>query len=267
MPGATYRVQLRSEFDFDDLVAIVPYLAELGITHVYCSPYLRAIPGSAHGYDVVDHTSINPELGGPEGHRRMCAALAEHGMSHLLDVVPNHMAIGGRASMWWWDLLRNGPASQYARFFDVDWDPPEPRLKGKILMPVLGDQYGRVLEAGDLTLERDGDEVIVRYFEHEAPIAPGSIENLPGAPGDLDDAIDLINSEPALLHALLEQQNYRLARWRTDLELNYRRFFDINELVALRIDESEVFDLVHSLPLKLIEEGRLAGMRIDHVDG
>jgi (1->4)-alpha-D-glucan 1-alpha-D-glucosylmutase len=266
-PGATYRVQLRPDFDFDDLVEVVPYLAELGITHVYCSPYLRAAPGSTHGYDVVDHTSINPELGGPEGHERMCAALAEHGMSHILDVVPNHMAIGGRASMWWWDLLRNGPASKYARFFDVDWDPPEPRLKGKILMPVLGDQYGRVLEAGGLKLERDGDEVIVRYVDHEAPIAPGSIENIPGAPDDLDDAIELINSEPALLHALLEQQNYRLARWRTDLELNYRRFFDINELVALRMEESEVFDLVHSLPLELLDDGRLAGMRIDHVDG
>jgi (1->4)-alpha-D-glucan 1-alpha-D-glucosylmutase len=267
VPGATYRIQLRREFGFGELVEIVPFLADLGITHVYCSPYLRAVPGSAHGYDVVDHTAINPELGGAEGHERMCDALASHGMSHILDVVPNHMAIGGRASMWWWDLLRNGPASRYARFFDVDWDPPEPRLKGKILIPILEDHYGRVLEAGGLSLERDGDEVVVRYFDHEAPIAPGSIENLLGAPDDLDEAIGLVNSEPALLNALLEQQNYRLARWRTDLELNYRRFFDINELVALRVEESEVFDLVHSLPLRLVEEGRVGGLRIDHVDG
>ena len=266
-PGATYRIQLRSGFGFGELAEIVPYLRDLGITLVYCSPYLRAMPNSAHGYDVVDHTAINPELGGVEGHARMCAALAAASMSHILDIVPNHMAIGGRASKWWWDVLRNGPQSAYARFFDIDWDPPEPRLKNKILVPILSDQYGRVLEAGDLTLERDGDDLLIRYYDNEVPVAPGSIESLPGAPADPDEAIDHINSEPALLHALLDRQHYRLALWHTDLELNYRRFFDINELVALRMEEPGVFDLVHSLPLSLMAEGHLAGLRIDHVDG
>lgn len=266
-PTATYRVQLGPAFDFDDLALIVPYLEELGITHVYCSPYLQAMPGSTHGYDVVDHTSINSELGGTEAHSRMCEALAAHGMSHILDVVPNHMAIGGRASNWWWDVLKNGPQSPCARFFDVDWDPPEPRLKNKILVPILADQYGRVLEAGELSLQSEGDQILVRYHDNEVPVAPGSIESLPGAPADRNDAIDLINSEPALLHALLEQQHYRLAFWRTDLELNYRRFFDIDDLVALRMEEPGVFDLIHSVPLALIQEGRLAGVRIDHVDG
>jgi (1->4)-alpha-D-glucan 1-alpha-D-glucosylmutase len=220
-PGATYRIQLRSGFGFGELAEIVPYLRDLGITHVYCSPYLRAMPNSAHGYDVVDHTAINPEHGGVEGHARMCGALAAASMSHILDIVPNHMAIGGRASKWWWDVLRNGPQSAYARFFDIDWDPPEPRLKNKILVPILSDQYGRVLEAGDLTLERDGDDLLVRYYDNEVPVAPGSIESLPGAPADPDEAIDHINSEPALLHALLDRQHYRLALWHTDLELNY----------------------------------------------
>jgi (1->4)-alpha-D-glucan 1-alpha-D-glucosylmutase len=266
-PGATYRVQLRAGFGFDELAEIVPYLRDLGITHVHCSPYLRARPNSPHGYDVVDHTVADPELGGTEGLARMCAALEEASMSHILDIVPNHMAIGGRASKWWWEVLRDGPQSAYARFFDIDWDPPDRRLRDKILVPILADHYGRVLEAGELMLQRDGDDVFVRYYDNEVPVAPGSIESLPGAPADPDEAIELINSEPALLHALLDRQHYRLALWHTDLELNYRRFFDINELVALRMEEPGVFELVHSLPLSLIDEGHLTGMRIDHVDG
>jgi (1->4)-alpha-D-glucan 1-alpha-D-glucosylmutase len=267
VPSATYRVQLHGAFTLDDAGQIADYLNELGITYIYCSSYLQAAPGSRHGYDVVDHTRINDELGGPAAHRRMSAVLAGLGMGHILDIVPNHMAIAGRRSAWWWDLLKNGPASNYARFFDIDWDPPERGLAGKILVPVLGDQYGRVLEAGELEVTRDEEEVLVRYHQHEVPIAPGSIDVLPGAPDDTDEAIAHVNSDPALLHTLLESQHYRLAYWRTDLELNYRRFFDINELVALRMEEPEVFDHVHALPLELIDDGELDGLRIDHVDG
>ena len=266
-PTATYRVQLHSGFTLDDVADVADYLNELGVSHIYCSPYLQAAPGSKHGYDVVDHTRINDELGGAAAHRRMASILAGLGMGHILDIVPNHMAIAGRKSAWWWDVLKHGPASKYARFFDIDWDPPERRLAGKILVPVLGDQYGRVLESGEIEVARDEAEAFVRYHEHEVPISPGSIERLPGAPADIDDAIAHVNSDPALLHTLLESQHYRLAFWRTDLELNYRRFFDINELVALRMEEPEVFDNVHELALQLIEDEELDGLRIDHVDG
>lgn len=267
VPNATYRVQLHAGFTLDDAGQIADYLRDLGISHIYCSPYLQAAPGSKHGYDVVDHTRINDELGGRAAHRRLSAVLSSLGMGHILDIVPNHMAIAGRRSAWWWDLLKHGPASTYARFFDIDWDPPERRLAGKILVPILGDQYGRVLESGEIEVARDEDETFVRYHDHEVPIAPGSIDVLPGTPSDTDEAIAHVNSDPALLHPLLESQHYRLAYWRTDLELNYRRFFDINELVALRMEEPEVFDHVHALVLDLIEDGELDGLRIDHVDG
>jgi (1->4)-alpha-D-glucan 1-alpha-D-glucosylmutase len=264
---ATYRVQLQPEFTFDDLAGIVDYLDSLGISHVYCSPYLQAKPGSPHGYDVVDHTSLNQELGGNAAHERMCATLTRHGMGHIYDVVPNHMATAGRLSVWWWDVLKNGPSSSYARYFDIDWDPPERRLRNKILVPILGDHYGRVLEAGDIRLALVDDEIVVRYEDLEVPVAPGSIDQIPGAPSDLVEAIDFVNSEPALLHALLEAQNYRLAFWRTDLELNYRRFFDIDDLAALRVEEPDVFEHVHSVALGLVDEGKIEGLRIDHVDG
>jgi (1->4)-alpha-D-glucan 1-alpha-D-glucosylmutase len=259
---ATYRVQLNHAFDLDAAADRVSYLAELGISHLYCSPYLQAAPGSQHGYDVVDHTSVNAELGGMDALERLAEELAARDMGHILDVIPNHMAIGSRASKWWWDVLKNGPDSSYARFFDIDWDPPDRRLSGKILVPILGDHYGRVLEAGELELAEADGELVVRYFDHEAPIAPGSLEQLPG-----EGSVERINSEPALLHSVLENQHFRLSYWRTDLELNYRRFFDINDLVALRVEEPEVFEHVHALALDLVDRGLLDGLRIDHVDG
>ena len=267
IPNATYRIQLHSGFTLDDVAQVADYLHDLGISHIYCSPFLQAAPGSKHGYDVVDHTRINEELGGLAAHRRMSDVLARLSMGHILDIVPNHMAIAGRRSAWWWDVLKNGPASSFARFFDIDWDPPERRLAEKILVPILGDHYGRVLEGGEIEVARDEEEIFVRYHKHEVPLAPGSIDVLPGARADPNDSIDHINSDPALLHSLLESQHYRLAYWRTDLELNYRRFSDINDLVALRMEESEVFDHVHALALQLIEDGELDGLRIDHVDG
>lgn len=266
MIRATYRLQLRTEFGFDAAAAVVPYLARLGVSHVYCSPYLQAAPGSAHGYDVVDHTKISDDLGGPGAHERFVAALEGHGMGHILDVVPNHMAVAGRANQAWWDVLKNGRDSTFARFFDIDWDPPDARLAGKILLPALGDQYGRVLEAGHLGLAYEDGEAVVTYSGDRFPVAPGSIETFLGG-GSQEETAARIAEDPALLHSLLEAQHYRLAYWRSDLELNYRRFFDINELVALRMEEPEVFAHVHSVPFRLIREGKLDGLRIDHVDG
>ena len=253
---ATYRVQLHKDFGFEAAAAIVPYLASLGISHLYCSPYLQARPGSTHGYDVVDQSTISDELGGDEAHRRMCEELDAHGMSHVLDVVPNHMTVTDRANRWWWDVLKRGPNSSYATYFDIDWDPPEDKLARKILVPILGDYYGRVLRGGDLLIEREGDEFVVRYFEHVLPVAPDSVD--PGAD----------TADPEVLHEILERQHYQLAFWRSaGHELNYRRFFSINDLAALRMDNPDVFDRVHELVLELVREGRLEGLRIDHIDG
>lgn len=256
---ATYRLQLHKDFGFEAATEIVPYLARLGISHLYCSPYLQARPGSTHGYDVVDQSKISDELGGADAHRRMCEELARHGMSHILDVVPNHMTVTDRANGWWWDVLKNGPESHFAPYFDIDWDPPEDKLRRTLLVPILGDHYGRVLRSGDIKLEREGDEAVVRYFEHVLPTAPGSID-------DVDPA--RANEDPDLLHTILEKQHYRLAFWRSaGQELNYRRFFSINDLAALRMDNPDVFDRVHALVLELVRTGVLDGLRIDHIDG
>ena len=255
---ATYRIQLQASFGFDDAAGIAGYLAELGISHLYCSPYLKAAAGSAHGYDVVDHSELNPELGGDAGHARMCESLEAAGMSHIVDIVPNHMAVDA-ANRWWWDILRNGTTSRFAGYFDVDWDPPEAALRRKIFVPVLGDHYGRVLDAGDLSVDDSRDEPVVRYFEHVLPLAPGTLGR---------HSAEEINSDAHLLHEVLERQHYRLAYWRAgDQDLNYRRFFDIKSLAALRIEKPEVFGEVHRLVLELLEATNLDGLRIDHIDG
>ncbi|HWC11852.1 MAG TPA: malto-oligosyltrehalose synthase [Acidimicrobiales bacterium] len=173
-PRATYRVQLHAGFGFDDVAAIAPYLAALGVSHVYCSPYLQAARGSTHGYDVVDHRRLNAELGGEEAHRRMTAALAAAGLSTVLDIVPNHMATAGQDNAWWWDVLENGPSSRYADAFDVDWPSADPDGPG-MLLPVLGDHYGRILEAGELRVTREGARFVIRYHDHGAPVAPRSL--------------------------------------------------------------------------------------------
>ena len=174
IPRATYRVQLHRDFTFADLTALVPYLAALGISHVYCSPYLRARPGSRHGYDIVDHRMLNPEIGSAVDFAQLVAELARHGMSHLCDIVPNHMAIMGEDNAWWMDVLENGRASAYADYFDIDWTPQDPVLAGKVLVPVLGDAYAKVLERGELklTFESDTGTFAVRYFEHRFPLDP-----------------------------------------------------------------------------------------------
>jgi (1->4)-alpha-D-glucan 1-alpha-D-glucosylmutase len=246
-PRATYRVQLTPSFRFEDAAAIVDYLRDLGVSHLYASPYLQAAPGSTHGYDVVDHHRVNEELGGEDGHKALCEALAAAGLGQVLDIVPNHMAIGTPRNRWWWDVLKHGPDSRYARYFDVDWDPPESKLRNKVLLPVLGDHYGRVLDAGDLVVEQQGDEHVVRYHEHVFPLT--------GEPrDDLND--------------WLEEQHYRLAYWRTaGRELDYRRFFDITTLIGLRVEDAEVFADTHKRILEWVHDGVLDGLRVDHPDG
>ncbi|MEA3216592.1 MAG: (1-_4)-alpha-D-glucan 1-alpha-D-glucosylmutase, partial [Acidimicrobiia bacterium] len=177
-PLATYRLQLTPDFGFDDAAEIVPYLASLGVSHLYASPFLQAAPGSTHGYDVVDHSRLNEELGGEAGYRRLLQALREHHLGLVPDIVPNHMAVGVPQNRWWWDVLENGPASRFAPHFDVDWDPPESKLRDRVLVPVLGDHYGRVLESGQLRLTREGATFVVQYAEHRFPVAPRSLNDL-----------------------------------------------------------------------------------------
>jgi (1->4)-alpha-D-glucan 1-alpha-D-glucosylmutase len=272
--AATYRVQLHAGFTFDDAAAVTGYLAGLGVSHLYCSPYLQAAAGSTHGYDVVDHGRLNAELGGEAGHGRLVRRLAEAGLRQVLDIVPNHMAVGDRANRWWWDVLANGPDSRFADYFDIDWDPPQPELAGLVLVPVLGDHYGRVLEAGELTVaERDG-ALYVRYYERELPLSRHATDELVRRYGEVSrHDIDALNHDHGALDTLLRRQNYRLASWRTAAEqLNYRRFFDITSLAGLRVEDPQVFADSHRLILRLMRGdgeagGTLDGLRIDHIDG
>ncbi|MET0500683.1 MAG: alpha-amylase family glycosyl hydrolase, partial [Candidatus Binatia bacterium] len=302
---ATYRVQFHAGFGFADAAAIADYLADLGISHLYCSPYLQAAPGSTHGYDVVNHQQVNRELGGAEAHLQLCAALKQQGLGQVLDIVPNHMAIVGRENPWWWDVLENGPSSRYAGYFDLEWDPPEAKLRNTVLLPVLGDHYGRVLEAGELRLDREEGSFLIHYHDQFFPVSPRSLNDLIAAAADrcesdelsfiadalgqlplstatdwvavrrrhrnkevlrsqlarlcrqqpaiaavLDEIVAEVNSDFDQMHALMERQNYRLAYWRTAAQdLGYRRFFDINSLVGLRIEDDTVFAETHALIL------------------
>jgi malto-oligosyltrehalose synthase len=299
----------------------VPYLAKLGVSHVYCSPILRARPGSAHGYDVVDHNQINPELGGREGFERFVAALRAQDMGLLLDVVPNHMGVMGADNAWWMDVLEFGEASAYAGYFDIDWHPVNTELDGKVLVPVLGEHYGITLERGELVLvwEPDAGSFAVRYHQHRFPVSPreypailaraeralaaqpatraamdelaglraafggGVVQEVPALKERLlrlarmqpdvaraiDAALAELNAPPGdALHRLLEAQHYRLAFWRVASdEINYRRFFDINDLAALRMENEAVFEATHALVLALAADGEADGLRIDHSDG
>jgi malto-oligosyltrehalose synthase len=239
-PRATVRLQFHRGFTFADAEKLVSYFARLGISHVYASPIATARPGSTHGYDVIDTTTVNPELGGEAGLRRLHSVLAGAGLGLILDIVPNHMAAAA-GNAWWADVLRRGPASAYARFFDIDWEADE-----KVLLPVLGRPLEEALAAGDLGLDRDGRAVT--YYDHRFPLAEGDSN------GPLAD--------------LLARQHWRLAWWRTASDrINWRRFFDINELVSLRMEDEAAFEAVHALPLRLHAEGLVDGLRIDHIDG
>ncbi len=243
-PRASYRIQLHAGFDFEAAAGIVDYLACLGISHLYCSPYLQAVPGSTHGYDVIDPTAVSEELGGESGRVGLCEALASRGMGQMLDIVPNHMSTAS-GNRWWWDVLRRGRDSDAASFFDVDWSPPERRLQGRILLPVLADHVGRVVESGELRVE---DEVL-RYHDRVFPLRPGT-----------ESVSDL--------QTLLDLQHHRLAWWRAGADDgNYRRFFDIDDLVGVRVEDPKVFEATHRRILDWLADGSLDGLRIDHPDG
>jgi (1->4)-alpha-D-glucan 1-alpha-D-glucosylmutase len=246
IPGSTYRLQLRPSFGFDEAAVVLPYLRDLGVTHAYLSPILQAQPGSEHGYDVVDHTHLSSDLGGAEGFRRFSDTARALGLGVVVDVVPNHMAVPTPA--WLngalWSVLRDGPAAAYAHWFDVDWAAQE----RAILMPVLGRRIGQCVADGEITLDRSGDEPVVRYFDKVFPVRAGTAD--------------------LALEALLDRQFYRLAHWRVgDEELNYRRFFDIDTLVAIRVEDVRVFAETHAVLIALVAEGRIDGLRIDHPDG
>ena len=237
-PRATYRMQFHAGFTFADAEALVPYLDRLGISHLYASPITVAAAGSTHGYDVIDPTRINPELGGEEGFRSLVAALKARDMGVIIDIVPNHMGVAGGGNAWWNDVLANGQASAYARFFDIDWSQ-------RLLLPVLGDTLAATLANGDLAVEGDA---IVAYGEHRFPLRP--------------------DVEESDLATLLDRQHYRLASWRVANDLlNWRRFFTVNDLAGVRIEDPEVFEATHALYVRLYEEGLIDGVRVDHVDG
>ncbi len=329
-PRATYRLQLNGRFGLEDAARLVPYLAALGVSHVYCSPYLRARAGSTHGYDIVDHNAIDPELGGDAALETFVAALRRHRMGHVLDFVPNHMGVARADNPWWLEVLEWGPAAPAADWFDIDWRPAKAELCGKVLLPFLGDHYGRVLGRAELhpVFDPEAGAISVRYEEHRFPLAPQTYPAILGAPpraglgrpvcdalearlaalGSLPAATPDDGPRPALvaegarrkralarlaarepasrrwiearlahvarrgstarLHAVLERQHWRLAFWRVaDDEINYRRFFNVNELAGLRVERAELFDHIHRLVFRLIAAGRLDGLRIDHVDG
>ena len=320
---ATYRLQLHAGFTFDDAAEVAEYLVDLGVSHVYCSPYLQAAGGAASGYAIVDHARLDDQLGGACAQRRLTERLARSGLGQLLDIVPNHMALAGRANAWWWDVLENGPSSRYASYFDIDWDPPERKLTATVLMPILGDRYGRVLEAGELFVQRNGGSFVVRYCEHEAPLSPRTLDTLVSRAADragspeltrlaadlaalphalltdaaavaerhrgiaelrarlaglcttrpelgsaLDCEVAALNRDPDALDELLGRQNYRLAYWGTAAEeLSYRRFFNIDTLAGLRVEDARVFADTHRLILRLVADGVIDGLRVDHIDG
>jgi (1->4)-alpha-D-glucan 1-alpha-D-glucosylmutase len=289
---------------------------------VYCSPYLQAAPESMHGYDVVDHQSVNRELGGPIAHNRFCVKLDQVGLGQVLDIVPNHMSLG-RENRYWWDVLENGTSSRYASFFDIDWQPQEERLRDKVLVPILGDQYGRVLRAGGIKVLRDGTMFQVECAGQTLPVAPPSLPVIlsraaeyaksdtlsflaasfgrlpapeyverrtilarhrdkvvlldllarlcteePKVSEAIDQSVSELNGNLDALDDFLNQQNYRLSFWKTaDQQLSYRRFFDVNSLIGLRVEREYVFEETHALVLDWLKRGVLDGVRVDHPDG
>jgi (1->4)-alpha-D-glucan 1-alpha-D-glucosylmutase len=266
-PRATMRLQFHKGFPFDAAIEILPYLAALHVSHLYASPIMTAKPGSIHGYDVIDPTQVNPELGGEAGFERLVAALRTAGLGLIVDIVPNHVAVG-EDNPWWADVLSYGRASRYAHYFDIDWEPPDQSMHGKILIPVLGRSYWKALTEGEIALAYNAfvDRYELRYFRHVLPTAPFLRPDIER--GTLT-AFDSKNERGRKrLHELLERQHYRLAWWRTaNDEINWRRFFDVNELAALRVEDDEVFEATHSKLFQLFSNGLIDGVRIDHVDG
>jgi len=266
VPSSTYRLQVHGGFTLTEAAAVVPYLSRLGVGAVYTSPYFAAAPGSTHGYDVTNQNEINPEVGGRAAHTAFTDAVRAAGLQHVVDFVPNHMGISTLTNPWWRDVLRNGPSSRFANYFDIDWNPFKTELRRKLLLPILGDQYGAVLERGELTLEwRDSPwmepgppELILTYFDTRLPVNTSRIPPLADfvdrTPDERERILLKLNGVPGqphtfdALHAVLEEQAYRLAYWRTAAhEINYRRFFDVNTLAGLRVEDPEVFAAIHRL--------------------
>jgi len=315
---ATYRLQFHRDFTFRDATALVPYLASLGVSHIYASPIMESRPGSTHGYDIVDHNRLNPEIGTEADFRALVNALHTHSMGLILDFVPNHMGVGSD-NLWWLDVLEWGRDSPFAAYFDINWDAVRPDLKGRVLLPVLGDHYGVILEKGEIALRFDSKEgsFSAWYYQHCFPISPRCYARILEAGGQpltgigrefsaidqcpatsareraaelkhwlaeratepsfssaIEIALKQFGGEPgnslsfARLHELLEMQAYRIAYWRVAAEeINYRRFFNINELAGLRMELPELFEETHRLVFNLIEAGDVQGLRIDHIDG
>jgi (1->4)-alpha-D-glucan 1-alpha-D-glucosylmutase len=264
-PRALARLQFHAGFTLDDAVDVVGYYARLGVSHLYASPILRARAGSTHGYDVVDCHEVNPELGGEHALRRLVAALRSHGMGLIVDIVPNHMGVGTE-NAWWMDVLRHGRESRYAGYFDIDWQASDPLLRNRLLLPILGAGYDATLREGHLRLVRRRDEWMLRVYDDHLPLSPGSTA---GLAEDAVAAHDPSSEEGrAALHVLIERQHYRLAFWKLASDMvNYRRFFDINELAGLRIERTAVFEDTHKTIFRLYAEGLIDGVRCDHVDG
>lgn len=271
IPRATYRLQFTVRFRLRDALALVPWLHELGVSHIYTSPLFRAFPGSAHCYDICDFNQLNPELGAEADLAELVAALHSRNMGLVVDMVPNHMGIGGPENAWWWDVLTHGPASRFAGHFDIDWSNPDPRLHGKVLMPVLGDRYDRVLERRELQLHFADGELTLRYGDHQFPLTPDSVAALKVPLDNLTEVtafVRRLNENPDALDALVEQQHYRLTFWHHgDTESNYRRFFNVSSLAALRVEDENVFADLHGLLRRWFDAGLIDGVRVDHPDG
>ena len=286
VPASTYRLQVHGGFTLAAARDVVPYLQRLGIGAVYTSPYFAAAPGSTHGYDVTNHNEISAEAGGAEAHTAFTDAVRAAGLQHVVDFVPNHMGVDPATNPWWRDVLAHGPGSSSAKFFDIDWNPFKRELRRKLLLPILGDQYGHVLERGELQLEYiDGPsttpgagELTLKYFDTRLPVSTKSASRFwrlaAMTPAEREALLAEVNGTPGqprsfdALHELLEEQAYRLANWRTaSHEINYRRFFDVNTLAGLRVEDPAVFESIHRLLVQLLRDGRVTGVRIDHPDG
>ncbi len=262
-PMATYRLQFNRLFTLRHARELVPYLRDLGISHIYASPLLKACQGSTHGYDVCDFEQLNPELGTEADLESLVDKLHRHKMGLVLDIVPNHMGVGTAENHWWWDVLEFGMQSRFARFFDIDWTPPDPRFVEKVDLPVLGRRYHEVLEQGELKLERCENVLRLRYADHQFPINSGSV-----AAVGTGVTTEKFNSDLELLDELIQKQHYRLTFWENgDSQLNYRRFFSITSLAALRMEDPEVFEATHKLIARWVNRGWVDGLRVDHPDG
>jgi (1->4)-alpha-D-glucan 1-alpha-D-glucosylmutase len=264
IPRATYRLQFNEHFRLPDALALVPYLAGLGISHVYASPLFKASPHSTHGYDVCDFNQLNPEVGTEADLKRLADELHTRKMGLILDIVPNHMGVASPENAWWWDVLAKGEKSEFAKHFDIDWKPAEKDLRGKILVPILGAELTDVLRRGELQLFRENGGHVLGYHEHRLPIAPETAAKLPTEA----DALKRLNADFAGLEKLVQRQHYRLAFYeRGDSQINYRRFFAVSTLAAVRVENEETFAATHALLRRWLDKGWLDGLRVDHPDG